>query len=126
MNSRVQRIPGPDHPIEVTPGSSHIVVRVGGRVVADTRSSLTLREASYPPVHYIPRKDVDMSLLERTDHQTYCPYKGDCSYYSIPLGGERSVNAVWTYEHPYDVVAPIRDYLAFYPTRVDELSVTPA
>lgn len=126
MNSRAQRIPGPDHPIEVTPDTSHIVVRIGGRVVADTRSALTLREASYPPVHYIPRKDVDMSLLERTDHQTYCPYKGDCSYYSIPLGGDRSVNAVWTYEHPYDAVAPIKEHLAFYPTRVDEISVTPA
>ncbi|RAO75046.1 DUF427 domain-containing protein [Dyella jiangningensis] len=126
MNSRVQRIPGPDHPIEVTPDASHIVVRIGGRVLADTRSALTLREASYPPVHYIPRKDVDMSLLERTDHQTYCPYKGDCSYYSIPLGGDRSVNAVWTYEHPYDAVAPIKDHLAFYTTRVDDISVTPA
>ena len=126
MNSRVQRIPGPDHPIEVTPDSSHIVVRIGGRVVADTRSALTLQEASYPPVHYIPRKDVDMSLLERTDHQTYCPYKGDCSYFSIPLGGDRSVNAVWTYEHPYDAVAFIKGHLAFYPTRVDEISVTPA
>lgn len=126
MSSRVQRIPGPDHPIEVTPDSSHIVIRIDGRVLADTRSALTLREASYPPVHYIPRKDVDMSLLARTDHQTYCPYKGDCSYYSIPLGGERSVNAVWTYEHPYDAVAPIKDHLAFYPTRVDEISVTPA
>lgn len=126
MNSRVQRIPSPDHPIEVTPDTSHIVIRIGGRVLADTRSALTLREASYPAVHYIPRKDVDMSLLERTDHHTYCPYKGDCSYYSIPLGGDRSVNAVWTYEHPYDAVAPIKDYLAFYPTRVDDISVTPA
>ncbi|AHX12803.1 hypothetical protein CH75_05515 [Dyella jiangningensis] len=126
MNSRVQRIPGPDHPIEVSPESSHIVVRIGGRVLADTRSALTLREASYPPVHYIPRKDVDMSLLERTDHHTYCPYKGDCSYYSIPLGGDRSINAVWTYEHPYDAVADIKDHLAFYGTRVDEISVTPA
>jgi len=126
MNNRVQRIPGPDHPIEVVPDSSHIMVRVDGRVVVDTRSSLILREASYPPVHYIPRQDVDMSLLGRTDHHTYCPYKGDCSYYSIPLGGERSVNAVWTYEHPYDAVAAIKDYLAFYPTRIDEISVTPA
>lgn len=126
MNSRVQRIPGPDHPIEVTPEPSHIVVRIAGRVLADTRAALTLREASYPAVHYIPRKDVDMSLLERTDHQTYCPYKGDCSYYSIPLGGDRSVNAVWTYEHPYDAVASIKDHLAFYGTRVDEISVTPA
>jgi len=78
-----------------------------------------LREASYPPVDYIPRKDVDMSLLQRTDHSTYCPYKGQCSYYSIPSGGERSVNAVWTYEEPYPAVALIAGYVAFYPNRVE-------
>ena len=71
--------------------------------------ALTLREASYPPVQYIPRKDVDMTLLARTDHATYCPYKGDCAYYSISLGGVRSANAVWTYESPYAAVAAIRD-----------------
>jgi uncharacterized protein (DUF427 family) len=75
--------------------------------------------AAYPAVQYIPREDVDMTLLEPTDHSTYCPYKGDCSYYSIPLGGERSVNAVWSYEAPYAAVATIKDYLAFYPNRVD-------
>ena len=78
-----------------------------------------LREASYPAVQYIPRKDVDMSLLERTDHITYCPYKGDCAYYSIPIGGERSANAVWSYERPFAAVAGIKDHLAFYPDRVD-------
>lgn len=124
--AKEQRMPGPDHPIDVRPDPSHIVVRIAGHVIADTRSALTLREASYPPVHYIPREDVDMSLLARTDHQTYCPYKGECSYYSIPLGGERSVNAVWTYEHPYDAVAAIKDHLAFYGTRVDDITVTPA
>jgi len=72
-------------------------------------------------VQYIPQKDVDMTLLERTDHQTYCPYKGDCSYYSILLGGERSVNAVWTYEAPYAAVAAIKDHVAFYPDRVDAI-----
>jgi uncharacterized protein (DUF427 family) len=121
MSSREQRLPGPDHPIDISPSRAHIVVRVAGRVVADTRRSLSLSEASYSAVHYIPRDDVDMSLLERTDHQTYCPYKGECSYFSIPLGGERSKNAVWTYEHPYDAVTPIREYLAFYPTRVDAI-----
>jgi uncharacterized protein (DUF427 family) len=69
-------------------------------------------------VHYIPRKDVKMSLLERTSHATYCPYKGECNYYSIPAGGERSVNAVWTYESPYEHVSQIKDYVAFYPDRV--------
>ena len=90
-------------------------------MIADTSAALVLKEASYPGVKYIPRKDVDMSLLERSDHQTYCPYKGDCSYFSIPLGGERARNAIWTYESPYDAVAEIKGYLAFYPDRVDAI-----
>jgi uncharacterized protein (DUF427 family) len=116
------KIPGPDHPITIEHNRNRVVVAVAGRVVADTRDALTLREASYPPVHYIPRKDVDMTLLERTDHETYCPYKGECAYFSIPSGGTRSANAVWTYEAPYDAVAAIKDHLAFYPERVDEIS----
>jgi uncharacterized protein (DUF427 family) len=100
-----------------------VVVTVGGRVVADSRAALTLQEASYPPVHYVPRADVDMTLLQRTAHATYCPYKGDCAYYSVPAGGERAVNAVWTYEHPYDAVAAIRDHVAFYPDRVDSIEL---
>ena len=123
MSSKPVRQPGPDHPISITPSTEHIVVSVAGRVVADTRASLTLKEASYPAVHYIPRQDVDMSLLQRTDHATYCPYKGDCAYYSIPAGGERGVNAVWTYESPYQAVAQIKDHLAFYPDRVDSITV---
>ena len=115
------KIPGPDHPITIERNPAHIVVTLAGRVVADTRDALTLREAAYPAVQYIPRKDVDMALLARTDHATYCPYKGDCSYYSIPLGGERSKNAVWSYEAPYAAVTPIKDYLAFYPNRVDAI-----
>ena len=120
-STRPVRIPGPDHPITITANPRRLVVSVAGRVIADTRAALTLREATYPPVHYIPRKDADMSLLERTDHATYCPYKGDCAYYSIPAGGERAVNAVWSYEAPYPSVAAIKDYLAFYPDRVDAI-----
>jgi len=119
MSSRVQRIPGPDHPIEVKPSNDHVVVRVADRVVADTRRSLSLQEASYPVVHYIPRDDVDMSLLERTEHHTYCPYKGDASYYSIPVAGGAGENAVWTYEQPSEAVAAIKDHVAFYPDRVE-------
>jgi uncharacterized protein (DUF427 family) len=102
-----------------------IVVTVAGHVVADTRAAWTLLEAGYPPVQYIPHKDVDTALLERTDHASYCPYEGDCAYYSIPLGGERSVNAVWTYEAPYAAVAAIRDHVAFYPDRVDAIEEQP-
>src|SRR6201997_1513286 len=119
------KIPGPDHPISVERNASRVVVTVAGRIVADTRKALTLREAHYPAVQYIPRKDVDMALLNRTDHTTYCPYKGDCSYFSIPLGGERSKNAVWSYEAPYAAVAPIKDYVAFYPNRVDATEERP-
>jgi len=121
MNAREHRIPGPDHPITVEPNPARVVIKLGGKVVADSVDSLTLREASYPPVHYIPRKDVDMSLLERTDHESYCPYKGEASYFSIPAGGKRSENAVWSYENPYDAVAAIRDHVAFYPDRVDSI-----
>ncbi len=94
------KIPGPDHPITVTRNPNRVTVTLAGHVIADTQDALTLREASYPPVLYIPRKDVNMALLARTEHTTYCPYKGECNYFSIPLGGDRSVNAVWTYEHP--------------------------
>ena len=85
LKPRTVKITGPDHPISVELNATRVVVTVGGHIVADTRNALTLREASYPPVQYIPREDVDMTLLARTDHATYCPYKGDCAYYSIPL-----------------------------------------
>ncbi|HEY1866888.1 MAG TPA: DUF427 domain-containing protein [Candidatus Cybelea sp.] len=98
-------------------------MRLGGRVIADTRRALALRESDYKPVHYIPRSDVDMELLARTEHRSYCPYKGEASYYSLPIGGERSVNAVWTYENPYDAVADIKEYVAFYPDRVDAIEI---
>ena len=121
MSAKPVKIPGPDHPITITPNPERVVVRVAGKVVADTRAALSLREASYGAVQYIPRQDVDFSLLERTSHSTYCPYKGECSYYSIPVGGARTVNAVWTYESPYEAVASIKEYVAFYPDRVDSI-----
>jgi uncharacterized protein (DUF427 family) len=126
MTTRQKMLPGVDHPITVAPNPARVVVSVAGRVIADTREALTLREASYPGVQYIPRKDVDMALLERTDHATYCPYKGECAYYSIPLGGKRSANAVWTYEDPFAAVAAIKGHLAFYPDRVEAIEERPA
>jgi len=122
MKEKQIKIPGPDHPISVQHNPARVVASVAGRVVADTRNALTLREATYPPVEYIPRKDVDFSQLERTDHASYCPYKGDCNYYSVPAGGKKSVNAVWTYENPCPAVAQIKGYVAFYPDRVDEIA----
>jgi len=121
MADKAVKIPGPDHPISIDANPARVVVTVGGKVVADTRNALTLREASYPAVQYIPRRDVDMTALTRSEHKTYCPYKGDASYYSIPAGGDRSINAAWTYETPFEAMTQIKDYVAFYPNRVDEI-----
>ncbi|MGL4287403.1 MAG: DUF427 domain-containing protein [Phreatobacter sp.] len=125
MTAKPIKIPGPDHPITIAANPARVVVTIAGQVIADSRNALTLREASLPPVQYIPRGDVDMTLLARTDHTTYCPYKGDCAYFSIAAGGERSVNAVWTYEAPYEAVAAIKNHVAFYPDRVDTIEERP-
>jgi len=121
MTERTIKIPGPDHPITIEPNPGRVVVTLGGRVIADSREALTLHEANYPPVQYIPRKDVDMAALTRSATTTYCPYKGEAAYFSIPAGGERSVDAIWTYEAPYGAVAEIKDHLAFYPDRIDAI-----
>jgi uncharacterized protein (DUF427 family) len=122
MADRPIKIPGPDHPISIDSNPSRVVVTVGGKVIADSRDALTLREATYPAVQYIPRQDVDMLALKRSKHTSYCPYKGEASYYDIPAGGDRSLNAVWTYETPFEAMAQIKDYVAFYTDRVDEIS----
>ena len=110
------KVPGPDHPITITRYRGRVVVRTEGRVIADTRAALRLTEASYPAAFYIPRADADMASLVRSDHHTYCPYKGECGYFSIL--GERGMNAIWSYEAPYSAVAAVKDHLAFYPDRV--------
>ena len=122
MKEKKVKLPGPDHPISIQRNAARVVVSIAGRIVADTDDALTLREADYPAVQYIPREDVDFSQLERTDHATYCPYKGECSYYSVPAGGKKSVNAVWSYEDPFPAVAQIKGHVAFYTDRVDEIA----
>jgi uncharacterized protein (DUF427 family) len=125
MSEKQVKLPGPDHPISIEHNPARVVVSVAGRVVADTRNAKTLREAAYLPVQYIPAEDVDFSQLERTDRVTWCPYKGDCNYYSVPAGGNKSVNAVWSYEDPFPAVGQIRGHVAFYPERVDAIEVLP-
>ncbi|WGS48833.1 DUF427 domain-containing protein [Paraburkholderia sp. D15] len=125
MTERTVKVPGPDHPITIEPANARVVVTAAGRVIADTKDALVLREAAYAPAYYIPRTDVDMNLLARTEHTTYCPYKGECAYYSITAAGEPGVNAVWTYETPYTAVKEIAQHLAFYPNRVDSIEVQP-
>jgi len=116
--SRAVKIPDATHPITVRPTGSHVTVRVGGVTVAESDNALSLTEASYPVVQYIPIGDVDQNLLERTDTQTYCPYKGDASYYSVRTpDGATEKDLIWTYEQPYDAVGEIKGYVAFYANR---------
>ena len=115
---KYMKLPGPDHPITIALNPRRVRVAAGGVVIADTSRALTLREASYPAVHYVPRVDADMTLLERTERTTHCPYKGDASYFSIKADGAALENAIWTYENPYPAMAEIAGYLAFYPNKV--------
>ena len=120
--SRDIKTPGPDHPITITSSGDRVVVRSGDATIADSRSTLVLREASYPPVRYIPLTDVDRSQLAASELTTYCPYKGDASYYSITRDADRGTDAIWFYDDPYPAVAEIKGHVAFYTDRV-ELSV---
>ena len=118
MTDRAILVPDAHHPIAIAPTRSTVIVRGGARQIAKTTRALSLLEASYPPVQYVPRDDVDMSQLKRSAHTSYCPYKGEANYYSIPALGEAGVNAVWTYEAPFEPVGAITGHLAFYPDRV--------
>jgi uncharacterized protein (DUF427 family) len=122
MTHKTVKQPGPSHPITIEANPARVVVTVAGQIVASSQRALTLREADYPPVQYIPLADVEQSLLAPSDHVTYCPFKGDASYFSVPAGGERSRNAVWVYREPYAAVAEIKDHVAFYPDRVDAIT----
>lgn len=119
MNERVRLVPGSEHPITLERNPRRVVITFRGSVIADTRNALTLKEASYPSVQYIPREDADMRALKRSTHITYCPYKGDASYFHLSTSDATSENAVWTYESPFEAVTTIKDRLAFYPDRVE-------
>ena len=112
------KLPGPDHPITITANPRRVRVSVGGVVIADTTQALTLKEASYPAVQYVPRGDANMALLARTERTTHCPYKGDANYFSINANGKSIENSTWTYEAPFPAMAEIAGHLAFYPDKV--------
>ena len=112
------RLPGPDHPITISANPRRIRVTAGDTVIAETTHALSLKEASYPAVQYVPRGDARMELLKRTERVTHCPYKGDASYFSIAADGKTIENAIWTYETPFPAMAEISGYLAFYPDKV--------
>ncbi|APZ97289.1 hypothetical protein BWQ93_01370 [Sphingopyxis sp. QXT-31] len=117
MTERRMLIPDAGHPTTIAPHPGRVEVRIGDRVIADTKAAVALREASYPVVLYIPRADVDMAQLQASSHSSYCPYKGEAGYFDLPALGAAGANAVWTYEAPYDAVAAIAGHLAFYPDR---------
>ena len=112
------KLPGPDHPITITANLKRIRVTAGGVVIADTIHALTLKEANYPAVQYVPRTDANMALLAKTERTTHCPYKGDASYFSINANGKSLENSIWTYETPFPAMTEITGYLAFYPDKV--------
>ncbi|MBR7621198.1 DUF427 domain-containing protein [Phenylobacterium sp. 20VBR1] len=113
------KIPGPDHPITISPGSSRWRVKFAGHVIADSGDALVLKEAAYKPAIYFPRQDVSMEYFSRTDRSTHCPYKGDAAYYTVLMDGEFAENGVWTYEEPYPAMEQIRERLAFYPDKFE-------
>jgi uncharacterized protein (DUF427 family) len=115
------KLPGPGHPIAIARNARRVRVTFAGQTIADSTRALTLTEAGYAPVNYIPRQDADMSALTRTDHASHCPYKGDASYFTISANGRSAQNAVWSYEQPFPAMAEIKGYLAFYPRRVDAI-----
>ncbi|OQW56197.1 MAG: hypothetical protein A4S14_10525 [Proteobacteria bacterium SG_bin9] len=112
------KIPGPDHPITISPNPKRVRVTANGIVIAETAKALTLKESTYPVVHYIPRGDARMEHLQRTAHTTMCPYKGIANYFTIGAGGRTLDNAIWTYEDPYPAMTQIAGHLAFYPSKV--------
>ena len=116
----------PDHRITTKRAGGRVQVTFNGEVIADSKDAIQLNESDYPAVYYVPRKDVKMERLARTTHRTYCPFKGDASYFTLSSGGRTADNAVWTYETPFDEVSVIKDCLAFYPDKVDSITVTEA
>jgi uncharacterized protein (DUF427 family) len=116
----------PQHRVETGPAGVRVRITFNGEVIADTRDAIRLEEGGYAPVFYIPRKDVKMECLARTEHQSYCPYKGKASYFTMSAGGKTQPNAIWSYEQPYDEVSVIRELVAFYPNKVDSIEALPA
>ena len=120
------KLPGPDHPITIARNNNRVRVVFAGKVIANSTRALTLDEAGYRPVHYIPRADADLSLLAPTAHASHCPYKGDASYFTIRADGRSAENAAWSYQRPFPAVAEIAGHLAFYPHCVDGIEESPA
>ena len=113
----------PEHRVDLLPERKRVRVSFGGAVIADSSAAIRVEETGHEPVHYVPEKDIRLDLLQPTAHQTYCPFKGDCSYWTIAVDGKRSENAVWGYRTPYDEANGLAGHYAFYKSRVDRIEV---
>ena len=113
----------PDRVMEYTSAGKRVRVTFGDETIVDTEAAIALQEADYPIAYYVPRDEVRMDLLHRTDHSTHCPFKGDASYWTIEAAGKSAENAVWSYETPFDEAEVIREYMAFYGSKVDAITV---
>ena len=115
----------PEHRVNLLPETRRIRVTFAGQVVADSTRAVRCEETGHGPVHYIPEQDMRLELMRPTDHKTYCPFKGYCSYWTLEVDGgkQRSENAVWGYRAPYDEAKGLAGHYAFYPNRVDAIEV---
>jgi uncharacterized protein (DUF427 family) len=102
----------------IEPAQGTIVVRSTDGVIAESRSALVLREGDYPPVYYLPRADVAMEFLDRSDKVTHCPHKGDAAHFHIVGVSSRIENGAWSYETPKKGAEAIAGCLAFYPEQM--------
>ena len=104
--------------LEVSP--KHIQVIFNGVKIADSQKTQRVLETSHPPVYYIPVEDIIMDYLKITSQQSFCEWKGRAKYYSIVVGDKQAVNGAWFYPNPTtSAFAPIKDYVAFYPSSMD-------
>ena len=113
----------PEHRVDLLPEAQRVRVTFGGTVIADSKAALRVEETGHGPVHYVPEKDVRLDLMKPTEHKTYCPFKGDCSYWTIEVGGRKAENAVWGYPAPYDEAVGLAGHYAFYKSRVESIEV---
>ena len=109
---------GSPHELKWEPAGRRVTAELAGTVVAASDDAFVLHEGRLPPVFYFPLQDINAEVLERTDHSSHCPFKGDASYWSVVVDGTRAENALWAYENPIENAPYLKGYGAFYTDRV--------
>lgn len=114
-----------DHPISIEPSGYPVTVMFNGAVVARSDRAVILREAGHAPVGYLPREDCRTEVMRATSTRTRCPFKGEARHFTLNVQGKQATDACWTYERPCPVAAPVAEYVAFYPDKVDKIEGLP-